>query len=266
MNKLDELKKIREQINLVVKGLENYDSQVPSLFIANHNCLLDIFYLPMAIPEQIVSLISSRLIYKKEIKRQELVNKYLDTLPIEAHGGKVYSDLCLKYASQTLENGNSLSIFPEGAYVSEQVIHKGRTGATRILYDTKSKGIDVNLIPISINLGGIKADLDDYSAFDENVLVTILNPIDYSEQYYEYINTKDVRQKNLLLHIPIDNGMKQIAKNLGREYKDEYIQLRPKGNVIFSDGSTIPTSLAHEDIYIKKYEEQIKVKTLEFLK
>ncbi len=87
MNKLEELKKLREQVNLSVINLDNYPKNQINVLVSNHNCLMDIFYLPMALPEEIVSLISARLVYKKENNRKGIVDKYLNAMPIEAHGG-----------------------------------------------------------------------------------------------------------------------------------------------------------------------------------
>lgn len=89
MNKLEELKKLREHVNLVVKNLDNYPKDEINVLVSNHNCLMDIFYLPMALPEEIISLISARLVYKNENNRKEIVNRYLNAMPIEAHGGIV---------------------------------------------------------------------------------------------------------------------------------------------------------------------------------
>lgn len=88
--KIEELKKLRNSINLEVNGNPEIIKESPTIVITNHNCLKDIFYLPISLSEEdkIISLISSRLIYKRDIKRQEVVNKYLYSMPIEAHGGK----------------------------------------------------------------------------------------------------------------------------------------------------------------------------------
>ena len=94
MNKLEELKKLREHVNLVVKNLDNYPKDEINVLVSNHNCLMDIFYLPMALPEEIISLISARLVYKNENNRKEIVNRYLNAMPIEAHGGIVYANIC----------------------------------------------------------------------------------------------------------------------------------------------------------------------------
>ena len=99
-NKLDELKKLKNDL-IKVNGLENIDNKIPSIIISNHNCLMDIFYLPLVLNNEIVSLISPRLIYKKVENRQETVNKYLYAMPIEAHGGKTYSNICIKQSIMT---------------------------------------------------------------------------------------------------------------------------------------------------------------------
>ena len=87
MIKKIELNNFNKRINLNVYGIENYPKNGPNIFIANHNCLMDIFYLPAALPNATVNLISSRLIYKNENLRKELVKNLLYSMPIEAHGG-----------------------------------------------------------------------------------------------------------------------------------------------------------------------------------
>ena len=54
MSKLDELRKLREEINIKVEGLDNIKKDSTNLFVANHNLLKDIFYLPMAVDMDVV--------------------------------------------------------------------------------------------------------------------------------------------------------------------------------------------------------------------
>ncbi len=257
-SKLEVLKKLREQINLEVKGLENYDTTVPNLIIANHNCLMDIFCLPMSLPEEVISLISARLIYKKELARQQMVETYLQAMPIEAHGGAFYSDACLDSASKLLQEGHSVSIFPEGAYVEENVIYKGRTGATRILYTARAKGIKANLIPVAIDIKKTKSTLDSYEPPVSKVTVSILHPINYEDSYENYIHSHNRELKNIYLHQPIDEGMRKIADRLGREYKDEYIVLQSKGNVIFANGEIIAVENANTRAAYTRYNTELE--------
>ena len=55
-----------------------------------------------------------------------------------------------------------------------------------------------------------------------------------------------------------DRGMKQIAESLGREYVDEYIELNPKGNVMFPDGEKIDAIEAQKEELIQKYDKHLK--------
>lgn len=267
MNKLEELKRLRNYLNIEINGLDNLQNNIPTLIIANHNCLKDIFYLPMALPMESVSLISARLVYKPDKKRQEMVEKYLYAMPIEAHGGSRYSQMCLNHAQKFLKNNISLSIFPEGAYVEENIIYRGRTGASRIVYSSRDNGIDVNLVPVAIDIN--INNMDDYDLTPEDMVrITIMEPINYEQSYYNYLYSTTIEEKNYNLHKPIDEGMIKIAQVLGREYVNEYIKLRPKNNVIFPNGETVPTEQAQNDDLILSYDralaerEKILVKTL----
>lgn len=259
---MEELKKLRDKINLSVNGNPEILNSAPTIVITNHNCLKDIFYLPMSLSfeDKIISLISSRLIYKKDIERQEIVNRYLYSMPIEAHGGGVYANLCLESAARLLSDGYNLNIFPEGAYIDDKEhVYKGRTGAARILFLSREKGIKANIVPVSIDISSTDMDLDSYDLNrDDIVNVNILEPLDYEEAYYNYENSSNFEEKNNSLHMIIDDGMRSIAKSLNREYIDSYIELYPKGNVIFENGEKIDTTTANQDTYVSSYKQSIE--------
>ena len=265
MNKLEELKKLRNQMNLIVKNIENYPTKETNVLVANHNCLMDIFYLPMSLPEEIISLISARLVYKKEGDRKDVINKYLHTMPIEAHGGKIYTKLCLDYATKFLEQGRSISIFPEGAYVYDEKIFRGHTGASRMTYKARKMGRKVNLIPVSIRTAKID-NLDEYKKTSGDVEITFLPAIDYEESYYGYKHADSQIERNRFLHQPIDIAMKTIASNLNIPYENNYIELRAKGNVIFEDGSTVDVYKAQNAKYITRYNEELETRVLKLSK
>lgn len=199
MNKLEELNELRKQVNLVVKNIDNYPKNEINVLVSNHNCLMDIFYLPMALPEEIISLISARLVYKNEKDRKKMVNKYLHAFPIEAHGGIKYTNMCLEHATRILESEKSVNIFPEGAYVSEKKVFRGHTGSSRIIYQARNKGKQVNLIPVSIYISR-NDDLDNYNMVGDNVEVTVLPSIDYEEAYYSYKYAQNEEEMNKFLH------------------------------------------------------------------
>ena len=266
MTKYEELKKLREQLQIEVKGIENYPLDEPNLVVSNHNCLMDIFYVPMIIPQNIVSLVSSRLIYKNDYDRKKVVNKYLNSMPIEAHGGRIYSSMCLSYAVKLLCEGISLNIFPEGAYVDENIIYRGRTGASRILYEAKKQGTSANLIPVAIDIDSSTINMDSYNPLECKIGISILKPVKYDDSFYQYINTEDRDEKNIFLHEPIDECMQLIAQTLKRQYVNEYIKLRPKNNVIFSDGTTIDINDAQNMYSICKYMEGLEKQKSKILK
>ena len=252
MSKIDLLRNIRNEIDINISGSENINIETPSLFVSNHNCLMDIFYLPMSIEFPIVNMISARLIYKKNFERQKMINDYLYSMPIEAHGGNKYSNMCLNSGISLLNSGISLGIFPEGAYVSDNNIYRGRTGASRILYGAMKEEIDVKLIPVGINVFG-DFDLDSYTFDERSIDVKILPSVDCKNFFDMFINSSNFYDKNEALHKPIDLCMKQIAEALDRPYINKYIELYPKGNVIFKDGYTVNTQAAQYSEFINKY-------------
>lgn len=87
-------------------------------------------------------------------------------------------------------------------------------------------------------------------------------PINYEEAYYNFRHASSQTERNASLHVPIDIAMKSIATTLGIPYVDEYIELRPKGNVIFKDGSTVETSLAQSEEYLARYNEELMTRAL----
>lgn len=82
----------------------------------------------------------------------------------------------------------------------------------------------------------------------------MLDPIDYTDTYYDYKNSSSFEEKNANLHKIIDIGI----ESLNREYVDPYIELYPKGNVIFENGEKIDTTTANQDIYVSSYKQSIE--------
>lgn len=264
MSKLDELRKLREKININVEGLDNIKKDSTNLFVANYNLLKDIFYLPMAVDMDVVQMISPILLYKNEETRKEVVNRYLNGLPIEAHGGKNYIDICLSSGVEILKNNISLAIFPEGAYISEDEIHKGRTGAIRMLFSSLDEDSSINLIPVAIDTK--KANLDDYSFNHDEVTVKILEPIDYQDNFEKFSSTSDFNLKCKCLHEVMDEAMKNISKAINKRYVDSYISLRSKNNVMFSNGVVLPVDIAQNGYYLDLYKKETEKKVKKYVK
>lgn len=259
MSKLEELKKLKEQLQLEIVGKNNIPSDAPSVIISNHNRLMDIFYLPFAFDEDIISLVSARLVYKQDQDRLSYINKYLNAFPIEAHGGKTYSNMCLENASSFLNKNISVSIWPEGAYIDDTShVFKGRTGGARVLFNALNNGSYAYFLPVSIDIQS-NDELDNYVPnTNDRCRITINEPILPDEYFYKFSKAFSKDERNKILHDITTKGMKSIAKSLDREYVDEYIELYPKGNVIFSDGTVIKTELAQNRACINVYANDLK--------
>lgn len=57
--------------------------------------------------------------------------------------------------------------------------------------------------------------------------------------------------------------MKLIADSLGLLYVDSYIELRPKGNVMFADGSVIETDMAQNPEFIDRYNRELEDRVMQ---
>lgn len=265
-SKLEKLKEIRKRINIEVSGSNYCDNSGVNIYVANHNCLKDIFYLPMVLNKDIASLISARLIYKNIEDRKKIVNECLYALPIEAHGGTVYSNMCLDIGTKMVKSGIGISIFPEGAYIKDDIIHRGRTGAARILFNATKDKMNVNLIPVAISVNKENMDLDSYCFEDDKVSIDFLPPVEYMDDFEMFMSTTDMEIKKECLHNVIDTAFINIADSLGKQYDNSYIELFPKGNVIYSDGTVIPTNIAQENSYIDLYKSTLEESSNQLIK
>lgn len=271
-SKLEQLKKLRNQLDIEVEGIENYPKNEKALMIANHHCLMDIFYVPCATLTPQISVVSSRLTFKQIPSRKNVLNTYLHTMPIEAGGGSIYASICIDHIVDTFTKagGVSLSVFPEGLYVpGKDAVYRGKTGASRILFQTRDKGLNVQLLPVAIQHNGIICDTDSYKLEEFSnhpVKIKILEPINYEEYYYQYKNSITKNEANFALHGVLDEGLSKIAKSINLPYINEYMDAYEKTNVIFPDGTYLEQEEAFKKENIKKYQSSLTKKTKQLLK
>jgi AMP-dependent synthetase/ligase len=216
----------------------------PNVFVANHACMRDIFAIPASLPEDCDVVISSRLAYKNSsvdtAVRRLVIENALHTIPLEVHGGKEYLKTGLEMARRALLDGHSLLIFPEGAYTGDAQVTKGRTGASRILFDANIGGVEPNLLPIGIRYEPWPTDLDAYMPQDEQIRVTLGDPIDYTAAYRDYAASTDRESRRQALRAPIDMAMRAIAEATNLPYIDEPIELWPRKTMILESGEEVP--------------------------
>lgn len=260
MSKFSNLQDLKKLMNIKVNGLENFPLNSNSLIVSNHVCFMDIFYVPSALPVEVVEILSSRVVFKPVIERKDTIRKFLNVIPLEMQGGSNYSDVGLKYATELLSGGLNLSIFPEGVYDPDKdKVYRGRTGAARILLSAREQtNRKINLVPVSIDINNKISDVNSYKSLDNNVTVNILQPIDYENEFNEYVSGKCSREDvNNILHRITDKAMSSIAMDLGQEYTNEYRNLEPKNAVVFDDGTSINKEEANDSLYLKLYDDMI---------
>lgn len=216
----------------------------PNVFVANHACMRDIFAIPASLPEDCDVVISSRLAYKNSsvdaAVRRLVIENALHTIPLEVHGGKEYLEVGLKMAKQALLDGRSLLIFPEGAYTGDAQVTKGRTGASRILFEASIGGVKPNLLPVGIHYEPWPTDLDAYIPQDEQIDITLCDPIDYTKAYQKYTTSTDHESRRQALRAPMDMAMRAIAEATDLPYIDKPIELWQRKTMILESGEEVP--------------------------
>lgn len=236
------LETIGREMDISVSGVENYDPDTPTLLVANHACLRDVFAIPAALPEACKVVLSARLAYKNSTpetaKRRTMIEDALSAIPLEVHGGKERLQIGLEMAKQALNDGWSTLIFPEGAYTGEAQVTKGRTGASRILFSAREAG-KIRLLPVGITYDPWPTDLDAYLPQPEEISVVIGEPIDYEAALADYRNASDREAARRALRAPIDMAMRAIADSTGLPYINEAIKLRPRTTIILESGEEV---------------------------
>ena len=263
MNKLEKLKMLQDRANIKIHGMNNYPKNSTCLIFTNHTCLMDIFYIPMILNEEIVSAISARLMFKNDVKRKAIINELLNPIPIEAHGISFYKEICLLNASNILSNGISVNIFPEGIYIPDKnTIYRGRTGGARILFNALINNPNIKLVPISIKYNNIINNIDSYNFDNNDIDIYILEPIEYKELFEIYMNTDNFNIRNECLHQLTDQAMLNIAKSLNQKYSNNYFMLDKK-DMILPDGKLISDidciNLSVQKQYKKTLENNSKI-------
>lgn len=237
------LNSISRELALDISGVDNYKIGEPSLIVANHTCLKDIFAVPAALPEACQSVLSARMMWKRNNPENNLrritIENSLYGIPLEVHGGQERLHIGLEMAKRALMDGWSVVIFPEGAYTKDRQVTKGRTGAMRILFGARQEGVDVKLIPVGINNRSSADDLDDFIPHGDPMDINIGKPINYDEYYSAYINANNSEVTKMALRTPVDIAMRSIAKAIGWPYKDEYIELRKRDTIVLESGEEV---------------------------
>lgn len=158
---------------IVIEGREHLPASGPVILAPNHpNDLLDplltLFFSP---PLRLRHIAKSTLFHVPVIGA---VLRRMKAIPVlrrkEAEGPVDYTsffDECVG----ALEKGDSIVIFPEGGSTEAPFIGPLKTGAARMFFLARERGIDVPIIPVGINY-------EEGSIFRSSVLLSVAPPVD----------------------------------------------------------------------------------------
>jgi 1-acyl-sn-glycerol-3-phosphate acyltransferase len=243
IEKKELLVSMSERMSIDVSGLERYTTGEPSIIVANHTCMRDIFSVSSGLPEASEIVLSARLMWKSNTPenklRREVIEKSLYGIPLEVHGGDMRLRAGFDMARRALTKGHSVIIFPEGAYTGASEVTKGRTGASRILFDAVKDGARPNLVPIGIDQSPVE-DIDSFTDFSGHTRLVIGEPIAYEEAYTQFVAADSLEERKSALRAPIDLAMRAIAAQIDKPYVDEYIPIWPRSTVVIESGEEIP--------------------------
>jgi 1-acyl-sn-glycerol-3-phosphate acyltransferase len=169
---------------IVIEGRENLPASGPLILAANHpNDLLDplltLFFSP---PFRLRHIAKSTLF---QVPLIGFILRRMRAIPVlrhrEAQGPIDYSsffDECVG----ALAEGDTIVIFPEGGSSETPFIGPLKTGAARMYFLARQRGLDVPIIPVGLNY-------EEGSIFRSSVLLLVAQPVDCSR--FEALHASD---------------------------------------------------------------------------
>ena len=242
--------------DLILNNLSIYGNNIkddnPTIFIANHTCIRDVFYILKAINKKTIVLTSSNSVYKQAPK-EDFMKKHLYMLPIEIYGDSRYTNLIIEKSIYLLSKKQNIIIFPEGVYSIDKNINRAHTVASRIILKALENDIDVHLIPISIKIIGEEKDKASINFDNEQCFVHILPEIETKEYLEKYQKANTREERNKIFHELMDNTMYSIANDLNVNYRTNYRPYVKKEQIFTLNGKRQDINILKTDNYYKKY-------------
>lgn len=198
---------IKKYCDLQIKGLENIPNKASVIFISNHLSNADGLILHSILKEvkDVYFLAGVKL-------ENELSTKLmLDLIPhIKIHPNKP-DRKALRKSIETLKDGNSILVFPEGTRSRTGKMLRGRSGVSLI-----AKQADVSIIPIGISGTDKLLPVNREGNMSREWFVNALVNVNIGKPFtLEEVN-KDENNKI------IDEIMKKVAELLPEEYRGYY--------------------------------------------
>ena len=111
-----------------VEGREHVPAHGPAVLAANHQSFCDSFFLPLVLRRRVTYVAKAEYF---DDWRTAWFFRAAGQIPMDRSGGDA-SQRALDTATEVLDAGHLLGIYPEGTRAPDPRLHKGHTGAARL--------------------------------------------------------------------------------------------------------------------------------------
>jgi len=124
-----------------VEGREHIPTDGPVILAANHQSFCDSFFLPLVVKRRVTYVAKAEYF---DSWKTAWFFRAAGQIPMNRSGGDA-SQRALDTATEVLQGGGVLAIYPEGTRAPDVRLHKGKTGVARL-----SLGCGVPVVPVGI--------------------------------------------------------------------------------------------------------------------
>jgi 1-acyl-sn-glycerol-3-phosphate acyltransferase len=200
-----------------VEGRENIPKEGPAVLAANHQSFCDSFFIPLVVRRKVTYLAKAEYF---DSKKTAWFFRAAGQIPIRRGGGSVSERALDTARNDVLGKGNILGLYPEGTRSVDPMVHKGRTGVTRL-----SRECGVPIIPVGV-VGTVEVQPvnSNFMRPFKRVTIRFGKPMqmDPPENPEDPLEGHDHTQCRTFT----DQLMHEIARLSEREYIDEYVPSR----------------------------------------
>ena len=124
-----------------VEGREHIPTDGPVILAANHQSFCDSFFLPLVVKRRVTYVAKAEYF---DSWKTAWFFRAAGQIPMNRSGGDA-SQRALDTATEVLQSGGVLAIYPEGTRSPDVRLHKGKTGVARL-----SLGCNVPVVPVGL--------------------------------------------------------------------------------------------------------------------
>jgi 1-acyl-sn-glycerol-3-phosphate acyltransferase len=125
-----------------VEGREHLPDSGPVILAANHRSFLDSIFIPLVVRRRVTFVAKAEYF---DDPRTAWFFRAMGQIPIRRSGGSA-SEGALAAATDVLEHGGVIGIYPEGTRTRDGSLHRGKTGVGRLALATHAPIVPVGLV------------------------------------------------------------------------------------------------------------------------